>query len=161
MTLERLCESTAEIRTITGEGPQDSSMTTKRSLRRRFVGGGVVSVLLAVVLVALSEGATTPAAVVPIAWLVAGGGALLVAGRTERLPLGVTTVGWPRVAAVGLAVLSIGSSTIGFLQFLTGPAGFGWLTGTITLVVALLLALATLECWLGGVGLDEEAFAVE
>ena len=136
-------------------------MTDKRSLRRRFVGGGVVSLLMAGVLVALSGSPTNPAALFPVAWLVAGGGALLLAGRRERVPLGVGTATWPRVGAFGLALLALGSSTIGFLQLLEGPAGLGWLNAAVPIVVSLLLAFVALECWLGGVGLDEEAFVVE
>ena len=134
-------------------------MTTKQSLRRRFLGGGVASLATAVVLVVLGD--STAVSLLPAAWLAVGGGALLVAGRRERVSLGAATVSWPRIGAFGLAIIALGSSTLGFLQLLEGPDGWGWLTAGIALVVSLLLAFVALECWLGGVGLDEEAFAVE
>lgn len=136
-------------------------MTDKDTLRRRFLGGGLLSLVVAGVLVFVLGVPADPVAWLPIAWLVVGGAALLVAGARERLPLGVTTVGWPRVAAFGLGVLAIGSSTFGFLHFLEGGGALGLLNAGVAIVLAMVLALVALECWLGGVGIDEDAFVVE
>ncbi|SFB83971.1 hypothetical protein SAMN05444422_102321 [Halobiforma haloterrestris] len=136
-------------------------MTRKEDVRRRLAGGGAVSIAIAGLLVLAVGTPTAPTEVLPFAWLVVSGAALLAAGRLERLPLGVVAVGWPRVAAVGLAMLSIGSSTLGFGRLFTASDIFGLAQAALALFTALLLALAALECLLGGVGLDGEAFLVE
>ncbi|WP_049927708.1 hypothetical protein [Halopiger goleimassiliensis] len=136
-------------------------MTDKESVRRRLVGGGVVSIgMLALLLVVVGAPATVPEAI-PFAWFGVGGLALLVAGRRERVSLGGTSVGWPRVAGVGLAVLALGSSVLGFAYLLVAPDAWSLLRAALALLVGLLLSFGALECLLGGVGLDEETFAVE
>ncbi|AFZ73298.1 hypothetical protein [Natronobacterium gregoryi] len=136
-------------------------MSDKERVRRRLVGGGVVTLVMVGLLAILTGVPTRGVDLLPFAWLAAGGVALLLAGRYERLPLGVVPVGWPRVAAVGLAILAVGSSTLGFLQLLANPSMLGLLQVGLALFVALLLAFGALECLLGGVGLDEETFVVE
>ncbi|SDR15097.1 hypothetical protein [Natronobacterium texcoconense] len=136
-------------------------MSDKEEVRSRLVGGGVVTLVIVGLLAVLIGVPTRGAELLPLAWLGGGGLALLLAGRYERLPLGVVTVGWPRVAAVGLGILAVGSSTFGFLQLLANPSMLGLLQVGLALFVALLLAFGALECWLGGVGLDEETFVVE
>lgn len=136
-------------------------MTDKESVRRRLVGGGVVSMAMAAVLVLVVGAPATLAEALPFAWLAGGGLALFAAGWRERLSLGVATVGWPRVAALGLAILAAGSSTIGFGLLLTGSGALSVLQGLLGLFVALLLAFGALECLLGGVAIDEHAFVVE
>lgn len=136
-------------------------MSDKESVRSRLVGSGVVTLVLVGLLVLVAGVPTRAPEQFLIAWLAVGGIALLLAGRYERLSLGVASVGWPRVAAVGLAILAVGSSTIGFLQLLAAPSTLGLLQATLALFVGLLLAFGTLECLLGGVGLDEETFVVE
>ena len=150
-----------EIRTITAADPKRAHVTDKENVRRRLVGGGVVSLVILAILLLVVGTPTTVAAAAPFAWLAVGGLALLLAGQLERLPLGVVTVGWPRVAGVGLAVLALGSSVIGFGQLLVVPGVWGLLQATLAVLVGLLLAFGALECLLGGVGLDEETFAVE
>ncbi|OVE85310.1 hypothetical protein [Natronolimnobius baerhuensis] len=135
-------------------------MTDKAAFRRRLLGGGLLSLVMAVGLAVALE-PTTPTAWLPVAWIGIGGLALLTAAGLERLPLGVVTIGWPRVAAVGLGILALGSSTFGFVQLLTEASSLSLIYAGFALVAALALAIVTLECLLGGVGLDEETFAVE
>lgn len=134
-------------------------MTTS-TLQRRFLGGGLVTLAVAVGLPVLG-GLTTAIDLFLVSWLAVGGVFLVVAGTQNRVPLGIATVGWPRIAAVGLAVLSLGSSSFGFMQLLTSPSGWGLLNAGLALLASLVLALATLECVLGGVQLDEELFSVD
>ncbi|ADD04847.1 uncharacterized protein Nmag_1267 [Natrialba magadii ATCC 43099] len=134
-------------------------MTTE-TLQRRLLGGGLVALLVAASLLTL-DGAGATLNQFIVGWLAAGGALLVVAGLQNRFPLGVATLGWPKLAAAGLAILSIGSSTVGFLQLFVAPAGLGLLNGILAVLAALVLALGALECWLGGVLLDEELFAVE
>ncbi|NGM68122.1 hypothetical protein G6M89_03695 [Natronolimnobius sp. AArcel1] len=135
-------------------------MTEKDAFRRRLLGGGLLSLVLAGGL-ALSLEPTELLTWLPTAWIGTGGLALLIAASVERLPLGVTTIGWPRIAAVGLAILALGSSTFGFVQLLTGASSLSLVYAGFALVAALALSIVTLECLLGGVGLDGETFAVE
>ncbi|RQH01926.1 hypothetical protein [Natrarchaeobius oligotrophus] len=133
----------------------------KETIRHGFAAAGFVTILLAAGIVVLSGGLPASGTAWLIGWFVAAGLALLVAGLRERLPLGVTTVGWPRVAAVGLALLAIGSSTVGFATLLSGPSGFGLVNVAVTLFVAVYVGFVALECWFGGVRMDENTFAVE
>lgn len=133
----------------------------KNTVRRRFAGGGAVTLLLAGVLAVLFGGPTTPVALAVLGWLAIAGSALLVAGVRERISLGATTVGWPRVAAFGLATLALGSTTLGFARLFGGGGGWALLNGLVLLLVGLVLVRVALECWLGGVRTDEETFAVE
>ncbi|ELY65760.1 hypothetical protein [Natronococcus jeotgali] len=127
----------------------------KDRLRRGFLGVGVVTLVLAVGIVVLAG--TTPVTAALFGWLAVGGGLLIVAGVRERLG----SVGWPRIGAVGLAVLALGATTLGFTQLLAGAGGWTLLNGLVMLVVGLALVLLALECWLGGVGISAETFAVE
>lgn len=136
------------------------SIITTNSLRRRLGVCGGVTLAVVAGLFALG-GPTTTIDLFLIGWLAFGGLALLVVGVRDRLALGVTTVGWPRIAAVGLAVLSVAASSVGFLQLLTAPGGWGILTACLALGTSLILAFGALECGLGGVQLDEELFTVE
>ncbi|RQG91023.1 hypothetical protein [Natrarchaeobius chitinivorans] len=133
----------------------------KDTVRRGFAAAGFVTILLAGGIVVFWGGLSAPGAAWQIGWLVIVGLTLFAAGVRERLPLGVRTVGWPRVAAVGLALLAVGSSTVGFATLLSGPSGFGLLTAAVTLFVAVYGGLFALECWFGGLRMDEETFAVE
>ncbi|MEY7848779.1 hypothetical protein AB7C87_06190 [Natrarchaeobius sp. A-rgal3] len=136
-------------------------MTDTEDVRRRLVGGGAISAGGVVILVVLAGVPTTPAEAIPVVWIGVGGVLLVLSGRLERLSLGVTTVGWPRVGAVGLAILAVGSSTVGFVQLLEASGWFGLLNAVFALGVALILAFGALECWFGGLQIDEDAFAVE
>ncbi|RQG86913.1 hypothetical protein EA462_14735 [Natrarchaeobius halalkaliphilus] len=133
----------------------------KETVRHGFAVAGVVTGLLAGGLVVLSGGLETTGERAMILWLAVAGGALFVAGVRERFPLGVVTVGWPRVAAFGLALLALGSSVIGFTQLFTGPSGLGILNVVVALFVAMYVGVVALECLLGGVRMDEETFVVE
>ncbi|MWV38322.1 hypothetical protein [Natrialba sp. INN-245] len=136
-------------------------MTDTEDVRRRLVGGGVIAAGSVVVLVVLAGIPTTLAEAVPVVWIAVGGGMLILAGRLERLSLGVTAVGWPRIGAVGLAILALGSSTVGFVQLLEASGWGGLLNAVFALGVALILAFGALECWFGGLQIDEDAFVVE
>ncbi|ELZ01548.1 hypothetical protein C482_07229 [Natrialba chahannaoensis JCM 10990] len=133
---------------------------TAETLQRRLLGGGLVALLVAAGLLTL-DGAGATLNQFIVGWLAAGGALLVVAGLQTRFPLGVVTLGWPKLAAAGLAILSIGSSTVGFLQLFVAPVGWGLLNGILAVLAALVLALGALECWLGGVLLDEDLFAVD
>ncbi|OIB58294.1 hypothetical protein [Natrialba sp. SSL1] len=133
---------------------------TTATLQRRLLGGGLVALLVAAGLLTL-DGAGDTLTQFIMGWLAAGGALLVIAGLQSRFPLGVATLGWPKLAAAGLAILSVGSSTVGFLQLIVAPVGWGLLNGILAVLAALVLALGALECWLGGVLLDEELFAVD
>ncbi|WP_394739144.1 hypothetical protein [Natronococcus roseus] len=127
----------------------------KDRLRRGFLGVGVVTLVLAVGIVVLAG--PTPVTAALFGWLAIGGCLLVAAAVRERL----AGVGWPRIASVGLAVLALGATTLGFVQLLAGAGGWTLLNGILMLVVGLVLVLLTLECWLGGVGIAPETFAVD
>ncbi|MDG5819173.1 hypothetical protein [Natronococcus sp. A-GB7] len=127
----------------------------KDRLRRGFLGVGVVTLVLALGIVALAG--PTPVTAALFGWLAVGGCLLVAAAVSERL----AGVGWPRIGAVGLAVLALGATTLGFVQLLAGAGGWTLLNGLVMLIVGLVLVLLTLECWLGGVGMDPETFAVD
>ncbi|WP_293027791.1 hypothetical protein [Natronococcus sp.] len=131
----------------------------KESVKRGFAVAGAVTLLLAVGIVVLAG--TTPVTLLLFAWFATAGGLLLVAGVRERISLGDTGVGWPRIGAVGLATLALGSTTLGFTQLLAGAGGWTLLNGVVMLFVGFALVLFALECWLGGAGMDPETFAVD
>jgi hypothetical protein len=131
----------------------------KETVRRGFVGAGVVTALLAVGFVIFAG--TTPIATAMFGWLATVGVLLFAAGVRERVSLGGATVGWPRIGAVGMAILALGSTTLGFVQLLDVPGGWRLFNGVAMLFVGFVLVLFALECWLGGVGMDSETFAVE
>lgn len=127
----------------------------KDRLRRGFLGVGVVTLVLALGIVVLAG--PTPVTAALFGWLAVGGCLLVAAGSRER----IAGVGWPRIGAVGLAVLALGSTTLGFTQLLAGAGGWTLLNGVVMLFVGLALVLFALECWLGGAGMDPETFAVD
>lgn len=127
----------------------------KDRLRRGFLGVGVVTLVLALGIVVLAG--TTPVTAALFGWLALGGCLLVAAAVRER----IASVGWPRIGAVGLAVLALGATTLGFVQLLAGAGGWTLLNGILMLIVGLVLVLLTLECWLGGVGIASETFAVD
>ncbi len=134
----------------------------KTVVRRGFAGGGVATLLLAGLFVVGGE----PGAVstlVPAGWLGAVGVTLLLAGTRERLAVAGRTVGWPRVAAVGVSLLAAGCGGFGLVQLDGFAAGsVPWLlTAAITLFATGYFGWFARECWTGGRLLDEEIFAVE
>lgn len=131
----------------------------KETVRHGFAGAGLVTVLLAIGLVVF--GGVTPVTGLLAGWLAIVGTLLFVAGVRERVSVGGVTVDWPRIGAVGMAALALGSTTLGFAQLLSGPGGWQSFNGIATLFVGLYLVWVALECWLGGVRMDPETFAVE
>jgi hypothetical protein len=131
----------------------------KETIRRGFAGAGFVTVLLAVGFVVFAG--VTPLSAFMAGWLGIGGALLALAGVRERVSLGGSSVGWPKVGAVGLAALALGSTTIGFTQLLTGTGVWQLANGVVMLFVGLYLVFVALECWLGGVRMGPETFAVE
>ncbi|MFD1563407.1 hypothetical protein ACFR99_07590 [Haloarchaeobius amylolyticus] len=133
----------------------------KAVVRRGFAGGGAATLLLAGLFAV--GGGTEPMTLLLAGWLAVVGLSLLLAGRRERLTVGGRTVGWPRVAAVGICVLAVGSGVFGLSrlrQFAVGSTTW-LLTGLVTLFVLGYLAWFALECWRGGWQLDDAMFAVE
>ncbi len=108
-------------------------MSTKQSVRRRFLGGGFVSLAIAGGLFVAFGAPTQLEDLLLLSWLAIGGLALVVAAAVERLPLGVVSVSWPRIGAVGLAVLALGSSTVGFVQLLEVSGWVGLLNAVFAL----------------------------
>ncbi|SEW13555.1 hypothetical protein [Natrinema salifodinae] len=134
----------------------------KAVVRRGFAGGGIATLLLAGLFLIGGE-PTQPSTLAMTAWLAAVGVALFIAGTRERVILGTRTVGWPRLAAVGIGVLAVGWGIVGFSQLREfETAGGPWLlTAAITLFSLAYFAWFARECWTGGYYLDEETFAVE
>ncbi len=133
----------------------------KAVARRGFAGGGVATLLLAGLFAV--GGGTEPSTLLLAGWLTVVGLSLLLAGTRERLTVGSRTLGWPRVAAIGISVLAVGSSAFGLSrlgQFAVGSTTW-LLTGLVTLFVLGYLAWFALECWRGGWHLDDAMFAVE
>lgn len=131
----------------------------KETVRHGFAGAGFVTVLLAVGFAVFAG--LTPFSLGMIGWLAAAGVLLFVAGVRERLSVGGATVGWPKLGAVGMALLALGSITLGFVQLLDLPGGWRLFNGVAMLFVGFVLVLFALECWLGGVGMDSETFVVD
>ncbi|WP_222917052.1 hypothetical protein [Natrinema sp. SYSU A 869] len=134
----------------------------KTVVRHGFTGGGVATLLLAGLFV-VSGGSTTPSTLLLIGWLTAVGVVLLLAGTRERLAIGDRTVGWPRVAAVGIGILAVGCGGFGLSQLrgLEATSGPWLLTATATVFAMGYLIWFARECWTGGRQLDGEMFAVE
>ncbi|MDF9744559.1 hypothetical protein [Natrinema salsiterrestre] len=134
----------------------------KPVVRRGFAGGGVATLLLAGLFV-ISGGFRSSTTLVLIGWLTAVGIALLLAGTRERVVVGGRTVGWPRLAAVGIGILAVGSGGFGLSQLRGFAVASGpWLlTVAGTIFVLAYFAWFALECWTGGRYLDDEMFAVE
>ena len=137
----------------------------KTVVRRGFAGGGAATLLLAVLFAVGSGGrdGREPTTLLLAGWLAAVGLSLLLAGRRERLTVGGRPLGWPRVAAVGISVLAVGSGVFGLSrlsQFAVGNTRW-LLTGLVTVFVLGYLVWFALECWRGGWQLDEAMFAVE
>ena len=133
----------------------------KPIVRRGFAGGGVATLLLAGLFAV--GGGTEPTTLLLAGWLAAVGLSLLLAGRRERVTVGGRTIGWPRVAAVGIGLLAVGSSAFGLSRLRRFAVGetMWLLTGLVTLFVLGYLAWFALECWRGGWQLDDAMFAVE
>ncbi|RZH68104.1 hypothetical protein [Natrinema altunense] len=134
----------------------------KTVVRHGFTGGGVATLLLAGLFVVNAD-AAAPSMLLLIGWLAAVGVVLLLAGTRERLVVAGRTVGWPRVAAVGIWILAIGAGAFGVSQLRTLEIGSGtWLlTAAMTVFAMGYLAWFARECWTGGRQLDDEMFAVE
>lgn len=134
----------------------------KTVLRHGFVGGGVATLLLAGLFVFAGD-PTGPVMPVLAGWLAVVGFALLLAGTRERVTVAGRTVGWPRVAAGGIAVLGIGAAGFGVAQLRSLETASGpWLLAVAVTVFGIgYVAWFALECWAGGRRLDEEMFAVE
>jgi len=133
----------------------------KAVVRRGFAGGGAATLLLAVLFAV--GGGTEPTTLLLAGWLAVVGLSLLLAGRRERLTVAGRTLGWPRVAAVGIGILAIGSGAFGLSrlrQFAVGSTMW-LLTSLITIFVLGYLAWFALECWRGGWLLDDAMFTVE
>ncbi|ELZ18848.1 hypothetical protein C478_00160 [Natrinema thermotolerans DSM 11552] len=134
----------------------------KTVVRRGFTGGGVATLLLAGLFVVGGE----PGAVstlVPAGWLGAVGVTLFLAGTRERLAIAGRTVGWPRVAAVGICLLAVGCGGFGLTQLGAFAVGsVPWLlTAALTVFAVGYFGWFARECWTGGRLLDAEIFAVE
>jgi hypothetical protein len=134
----------------------------KTVVRHGFTGGGVATLLLAGLFV-VSGDFQDPVTLFLIGWLAAVGVVLVLAGTRERLRLGSQAVGWPRLAAVGIAILAVGCGGFGLSQLRNFAVASGpWLlTVAGTVFVLAYFAWFALECWAGGWQLDEEMFAVE
>ncbi|QCS41462.1 hypothetical protein [Natrinema versiforme] len=134
----------------------------KAVVRRGFTGGGVATLLLAGLFVVGGDpsGAST---LLLAGWLAVVGVALLLAGTRERLVVAGRPVGWPRVAAVGIGALAVGTGVFGITQLRSLEVASGpWLlTVAITVFAMGYLAWFARECWTGGRRLDGEMFAVE
>ena len=137
--------------------------TRKAVIRRGLAGGGVATLLLATAFVAALGVPTTPSRLGIVAWLVAVGGGMLAAGRRERVSIGSTTLEWPRVAAVAIALLAVGWAAISVGSLVTGDGitGLGPLEGLLTAVLVAYFAWFARECWRGGVRIAPETFAVD
>ncbi|QCW03090.1 hypothetical protein [Natrinema pallidum] len=134
----------------------------KTVVRRGFTGGGVATLLLASLFV-ISGGFRNSTTLALTGWLTAVGIVLLLAGTRERIVVGSRTVGWPRLAAVGIGILAVGAGGFGLSQLRGFEVASGpWLlTVAGTVFVLGYFAWFALECWAGGWQLDEEVFAVE
>lgn len=134
----------------------------KTVVRHGFAGGGIATLLLAGLFLVGGD-PTAPSTLVLAGWLAAVGVALFLAGTYERLVVGGRTVGWPRVAAVGVGLLAVGCGGFGLSQLRDlEPASGPWLlTVAITVFVLGYFAWFALECWTGGWRLDDELFALE
>ncbi|SIS12286.1 hypothetical protein [Natronorubrum thiooxidans] len=134
----------------------------KRIVRRGLAGGGLVTLLLAASFLVLGE-PTQPTTVALMAWLVVVGAAMLAAGNRERVSIGSVTVSWPRVAAVAIALLAVGWTTISAVSLLEGDGitGLGSLEAVLTAMVVGYFAWFARECWVGGALLAADTFAVD
>ncbi|WP_126662041.1 hypothetical protein [Haloterrigena salifodinae] len=137
--------------------------TRKAVLRRGLAGGGVATLLLAAAFVAALGVPTTPSRLGIVAWLLAVGGGMLVAGRRERVSLGTTTLEWPRVAAVAIALLAVGWAAISVASLLRGDGitGLGPIEGVLTAGLVGYFAWFARECWVGGSVIEAETFVVD
>ncbi|WP_049914439.1 hypothetical protein [Haloterrigena salina] len=137
--------------------------TRKAVLRRGLAGGGVATLLLAVSFVAALGIPTTPSMIAIVAWLVAVGCGMLAAGRRERVSLGSTTLEWPRVAAVAIALLAVGWAAISVASLHRGDGitGLGALEGVLTAGLVGYFAWFARECWVGGSVIEAETFVVD
>ncbi|WP_226480473.1 hypothetical protein [Natrinema amylolyticum] len=133
----------------------------KTVVRNGFTGGGAATLLLAGLFVA--GGDPNGAATLLLAgWLAVVGVALLLAGTRERVVVAGRPVGWPRVAAVGIGTLAVGTGVFGVtrLRSLEVASGPWLLTAAITVFAMGYLSWFARECWTGGRQLDDELFAV-
>lgn len=139
-------------------------MSTKKTVvRHGLTGGGFATLLLAGSFVVALGVPTTPSTVGVVSWLVLVGSAMLVAGLRERVSIGSTTVGWPRVAAVAVAAIALGWGAISLASLYAGDGitGLGPFEAVLTLGMVAYFAWFARECWVGGARIDEETFAVE
>lgn len=134
----------------------------KAVVRRGFAGGGFATLLLAGLFLVGGDFAA-PSTLLLTGWLAAVGVVLVLAGTRERLSVGGRTVGWPRVAAVGIAILAVGCGAFGLSQLRQFEvASAAWLLTAVMTVFALgYFAWFASECWTGGRRLDDELFTVE
>ncbi|QLK27510.1 hypothetical protein HYG81_07890 [Natrinema zhouii] len=134
----------------------------KTIVRRGLTGSGVATLLLAASFVVLGS-PTTPSTLLLISWLVVVGSAMVAAGHRERVSIGSTTLGWPRVAAIAIALLAIGWAAVSVAGLLANETvtGLGPLEAVLTVGVVGYFAWFARECWVGGASLDEETFTVD
>lgn len=134
----------------------------KTIVRRGLTGSGVATLLLAASFVVLGS-PTSPSTLLLISWLVVVGSAMVAAGRRERVSIGSTTLGWPRVAAIAIALLATGWAAVSVAGLLANETvtGLGPLEAVLTVGVVGYFAWFARECWAGGVSLDEETFTVD
>jgi len=92
----------------------------KAIIRRGLTGGGVATLLLAASFVAALGVPTTPSLLLLVSWLGVVGSTMVVAGRRERVSIGSTTLGWPRVAAIAIALLAVGWAAVSVAGLLAG-----------------------------------------
>ncbi|MFB1063822.1 hypothetical protein [Natrinema sp. H-ect4] len=135
----------------------------KAIIRRGLTGGGVATLLLAASFVAALGVPTTPSLLLLVSWLGVVGSTMVVAGRRERVSIGSTTLGWPRVAAIAIALLAVGWAAVSVAGLLAGETitGLGPLEAVLTVGVVGYFAWFARECWVGGASIDDETFVVD
>ncbi|WP_436345337.1 hypothetical protein [Natronorubrum sp. FCH18a] len=135
----------------------------KTVVRHGLAGGGFVTLLLAGMFVVALGVPTTLSMLGVVSWLVLAGATMLVAGLRERVTIGSRTVGWPRVAAVAIAMIAVGWGTISLAALVEGDGitGLGAFEVVLTAGMVGYFAWFARECWVGGGRIDEETFAVD
>lgn len=135
----------------------------KGVIKHGLAGGGFVTLLLAGFFVVGLGIPTSTSMVGIVLWLVLVGTMMLVAGLRERVILGPATLEWPQVAAIAIAVLTLGWVTISLAGVLTGQTmtGLGSLEAVLTLGMAAYFGWFARECWVGGDWIDDATFTVE
>ncbi|WP_254765804.1 hypothetical protein [Salinilacihabitans rarus] len=136
-------------------------MSDARETFRHGLAAGGFAMLAGLGLLLLVFGAPDggdPESVATVVALALVGLALLLAGLRERTALGVVTVPWNRLAALGLGFAALYLGAGGAVAVVEGSATVWSLT---LLVVVPYFAWLAFECWVGGRYMDRETFAVE